>query len=87
MRADGELKDLRNREQKAVKALLKLADECVPVLTEDIAKYPAREIRHRFVEDPIFADSLDDATLKRLKSELEERSTQVRDRIMELVDQ
>lgn len=83
MQADGELKDLRNRENRARQAIIKLASEVCLILADDLLKYPAREVRRRFVAEPLFAESMDDATVQRLKAELDERSVPVRDGIME----
>jgi len=82
MRTNDELKDLRNRETRARQAILKLAGEVRPILSDDILKYPAREVRRRFVGDPLFAESMDDSLVQKLKKELEERSVPVRDGIM-----
>jgi len=83
MQADNELKDLRSREARARQAILKLAEEIRAVIADDLLKFPAREVRSIFVSDPVFAETVGDSTIKKIKAELAERSPAVRDRIMD----
>lgn len=70
MKVDDELKELRERESRARAAILKLASEVRTVLIDDIARYPVREVKRRFVANPAFAQEVDDEVVARLKSEL-----------------
>jgi len=70
MKADDELKELKDRESRARTAILKLASEVRPILLDDIAKFPAREVKRRFVANPEFAEGLDDRTIAALKVEV-----------------
>ena len=70
MKADDELKELKDRESRAQAAILKLGSEVRTILLDDIAKFPSREVKRRFVANPEFAQNLDDKTIATLKSEL-----------------
>jgi len=85
MRGEDELKELREREARAIQAIQKLKDEILPILAEDLVKFPEREVRKRFVSSPEFAESLDDATLARLKAEVNRRAEAMRDRVIALL--
>lgn len=87
MRGDDEVKDLRSQEARAVQAVLKLKAEILPILSDDLGRFPEREIRKRFVSSPEFAETLDDATIARLKGEVSRRSLAMRDRVIALMNQ
>ncbi len=87
MRGEDEIKELRTREARAIQSLLRLKAEILPVLAEDLVRYPEREIRKRFVSSPEFAATLDDAAIARLKAEVSQRASAMRDRVMALLDE
>lgn len=87
MRGEAEVKDLRAREARAVQSLLKLKAEILPILADDLARFPEREIRKRFVSSPEFAETLDDASVARLKAEVSRRSLAMRGRVVALLDE
>lgn len=82
MRGSKELKELRQREERALQTIARLKEEILPVLGEDLLRYPEREVRRRFVTSPDFAESLDDETIAAIKRDLARRAPQVRDRII-----
>jgi hypothetical protein len=86
MKPDDELKELGEREARARSTLLKLASEVRPVLAEDLEKYPGREVKRRFLADPEFARTLDDAALGRLKSELAGVGERLREQVAARLD-
>lgn len=86
MRTEDEVKDLRAREARALQSVVKLKAEVLPILAVDLARYPEREVRKRFVSNPEFADTLDDASIARLKAEISKRALEMRDRVVALMD-
>lgn len=86
MKPDEEMKELKAREARARQEIQKLAGEVLPVLAEDLEKFPQREVRRRFVAAPEFAASLDDAAIARLKSDLARRSVEVRDQVVRAME-
>ncbi len=87
MRGEDEMKDLRAREARAVQSLLKLKAEIVPILADDLLRFPEREIRKRFVSSPQFAETLDDEAIARLKGEVSKRAAAMRDRVVALLEE
>ncbi len=87
MRGEDEVKDLRAREVRAIQAVLKLKAEILPTLADDLARFPEREVRKRFVSSPEFAETLDDEALARLKAEVSRRAVAMRDRVISLMDE
>lgn len=77
-----ELKELRSRETKTIAAILKIAGEMRPILSDDLVQFPSREVRRRFVADPVFAESFDDERIATLKAGIVRRAGEIRDRIM-----
>jgi hypothetical protein len=82
MKPDDELKELNAREARARAAILKLAAEVRQVLAEDLAQFPGREVRRRFVADPAFAATFDDARIAAVKADVAKRGAALRDRVV-----
>jgi len=82
MKVDDELKELKASEARAIQAVHKIAAEIRPVLAEDLLRYPAREVRRRFVADPEFAGRLPDAAIAGMKDAVAARAARARDEIM-----
>jgi hypothetical protein len=82
MKPDDELKELHAREARARAAILKLAAEVRQVLAEDLAQFPGREVRRRFVADPAFAATFDDARIAAVKADVAKRGAALRDRVV-----
>ena len=87
MKPEEELKELRAREARVRQNVLKVAAEVRPVLAEDLNQFPSREVRKRFVADPGFAATLDDATIAAIKTDLARRGAEVRDRVLAALEQ
>lgn len=87
MRGEDELKELRSREARAIQTISKLKAEILPILADDLARFPEREVRRRFVSSPEFAETLDDEAIAMLKAEVSGRAASVRDRIVALMDE
>lgn len=82
MKSDDELKELIAREARTTAALAKLAAEVRNVLAEDLALFPAREVRRRFIADPEFATTLNDAKIAEIKADAARRGAEMRDRVV-----
>lgn len=87
MRGEDEVKDLRAREARAVQSILKLKAEILPILADDLLRFPEREVRKRFVSSPEFAETLDDEAIAKMKEEVSRRGLAMRDRVVALLDE
>lgn len=87
MRGEDEVKDLRAREARAVQSVLKLKAEILPILADDLLRFPEREVRKRFVSSPEFSETLDDDAIARMKAEVSRRASAMRDRVVALLDE
>lgn len=86
-RNEAEIKEMRAREARAIQTILKLKAEIMPVLAEDIGKFPEREVRKRFVANPEFAKVLDDATVASIKGVIARQVPEIRDRVIRAMEE
>jgi hypothetical protein len=82
MTIDDDMREARAQENRARQAILKLAAEIRTVLSEDLAQFPAWEVRRRFVENPGLADSLSDEAISKIKEFLAQEGPRVRDEVV-----
>jgi hypothetical protein len=81
--SQAEIEQLTQEQESLRDQVMKLAAEISDLITRDIQSFMSREARKRFIQEPAFAESVDDGRLKELKQAIRARATQLSEGIKE----
>jgi len=87
MTLESEIKALEEQKENLIKRVRKIKDEVVPILAEDLALFPERELRRRFLNNKRFAESLDENTIRAIKKEALEKGASISKKVIALMQE
>ena len=87
MTLESEIKALEEQKENLIKRVRKIKDEVIPILAEDLALFPERELRRRFLNNKRFAESLDENTIRAIKKEALEKGASTSKKVIALMQE